>query len=154
MEPPHLLQELYTSQFLSYCLPSDYWKEQIWVKRSLNWDTPNVNLSQSDEQWNSGAMKEWNRQTAQEKGGQGRLWIWSYSQDKTRQYFKKGSFHFLRFCTYIFWLRTPWLPGWTSLTIIPICRVVSTNCSIVCSKRSNGSAALSSAITRFTKYVM
>ena len=48
--------------------------------------------------------------------------------------------------TYIFWLRTPWLPGWKSLTIIPICRVVSTNCSIVCPNKSNLSGTLSSAI--------
>lgn len=52
--------------------------------------------------------------------------------------------------TYIFWLRTPWLPCWKSLTIIPICRVVSTNCSIVCPNNSNLSGTLSSTILEFT----
>lgn len=44
--------------------------------------------------------------------------------------------------THSFWFRTAWLLGWKSLTMIPSCRMFSTNFSRCSSRLSNFSAIL------------
>lgn len=48
-------------------------------------------------------------------------------------------------CTHSFWLSPAWLLGWKSLTIMPSCRMFSTNFSRCSSRWSNFSAMASSA---------
>lgn len=48
-------------------------------------------------------------------------------------------------CTHSFWLSPAWLLGWKSLTMMPSCRMFSTNFSRCSSRWSNFSAMASSA---------